>query len=50
MTIEIALLENYSQHHVVYIRDMNAFVFFHVQGLYVFASTLSDFRQSARLA
>jgi hypothetical protein len=36
---------NYSQHFVVYIRNITGFVFFQIQGLHIFASTLSDFRE-----
>jgi hypothetical protein len=47
---KIMLSGNYSQHHVVYSRNRHRFVFFHIQGLHIFASTLSDFRRSIRLA
>jgi hypothetical protein len=50
MKIKIMLPENYPQHLVVYIRNRNVFVFFHIQGPHIFASTLSDFRRSACLA
>jgi hypothetical protein len=50
MKIKILLPGNYSKHHVVYIQNGNVFIFFHIQGLYIFASTLLDFRRSARLA
>jgi hypothetical protein len=42
--IKIMFPGNYLQHHAVYIRNRNRFVFFHIQGLDLFASTLSDFR------
>jgi hypothetical protein len=38
----------YSKHHVVYIPNINVFVFFYIQGLYIFASTLSNFGSSLR--
>jgi hypothetical protein len=42
--------QNYSQYRLVYIPNRNCFIFFHIQGLHIFASGLSDFRGSARLA
>jgi hypothetical protein len=50
MKINIVLPGNYLHHHVVDIRKKNVFVVFHIQGLHIFASTLSDFRQWACLA
>jgi hypothetical protein len=47
--IKIMLPGNYSQHLVVYIPNKNVFVFFHIQGVHIFASTSSDFIQSAWL-
>jgi hypothetical protein len=47
--IKIVLTGNYSQHHVVYILNRNVFVFFHSQGLHIFASTLSEIYRSACL-
>jgi hypothetical protein len=47
---QIILPGNYAQHHFVYIPNRNAFAFFHIQGPYIFASALSDFRRSIRLA
>jgi hypothetical protein len=49
MKIKILLPKNYVQQHVVYIRNGNSFVFFHPQGLRIFASTLSDFRRPIHL-
>jgi hypothetical protein len=46
--IKMMLPENCSKHLAVYIRNRNAFVFFHIQGLRIFASTLSEFRSSSR--
>jgi hypothetical protein len=45
---QIILPENYLQSPVVHVRNRNVFVFFHIQGLPIFANTLSDFRRSAR--
>jgi hypothetical protein len=50
MKIKIMLFGNGSQHYFIDIPKRTVFVFFHVQGLHIFASTLSDFRQSACLA
>jgi hypothetical protein len=47
MKIKIVLPENYSQHLVVYIRNRNVFVFFHIQRVRIFARTLSDLNRSA---
>jgi hypothetical protein len=41
--IKIILHGNYSKHLVVYIPNINVFVFFYIQGLHISASTLSDF-------
>jgi hypothetical protein len=49
MKITIMLHENYSKHLVVYILNINVFVFFHIQGLHISARTLSDFRRSPAL-
>jgi hypothetical protein len=49
MKIKIMLLGNYSKHRLVDIRNRNCFVFFHIQELHIFPSTLSDFRPSIRL-
>jgi hypothetical protein len=46
--IKSVLPGNYSQYHVVCIRKRNVCVFFHIQGLFIFASILFDFRQSIR--
>jgi hypothetical protein len=44
MKIRTTLSGTYSQNYVIYIRNVTIFVFFHIQGLRIFASTLSDFR------
>jgi hypothetical protein len=46
--IKIMLHGNYSKHFVVYILNINVFVFFHIQGLHTSASTLSDFGSPSR--
>jgi hypothetical protein len=46
---QIMLPGNYLQYRVVCIPNKIVFAFFHIQGLHIFASTLSDFRQSIRL-
>jgi hypothetical protein len=46
--IKIMPYGNYSRHLVVYIPKTNIFVFFHIQGLHISASTLSAFRSSSR--
>jgi hypothetical protein len=43
MKIRFVLPENYSQHQIVYVRNVNVFVFSRIQGLLIFASILSDF-------
>jgi hypothetical protein len=50
MKIKILLTGKYPQLHAVCIRNINGFVFFHIRGLNIFASTLPDFGQSIRAA
>jgi hypothetical protein len=50
MKIKIMFPGNYSQYHIIYIWTRNRFVFFDIQVLHFFASLLSDFRRSIRLA
>jgi hypothetical protein len=50
MKIKIILPGNHSQRPVVYIRNINVFIFFHIQELPSFTNTLSDFRRSTGMA